>query len=115
MTRIVALVLGVLVVLASAPAWADSNARESTWEQAGYGAGSFLGSLVYTPVKGVFCILGGIGSGAAFVAGGTDAAAKVAGSACGGTWLITPSVLKGKEELRFIGEAPRRDPPPQTQ
>ena len=35
--------------------------------------------------------------------GGTETAGKVASTACGGTWAITPDVLKGKERVRFVG------------
>jgi hypothetical protein len=40
--------------------------------------------------------------------GGTDTAGKVATAACGGTWLITPDTLKGKERVRFIGGEQKR-------
>ena len=36
--------------------------------------------------------------------GGPDTAGKVATTACGGTWVITPSTLKGKEQVRFLGQ-----------
>jgi len=28
----------------------------------------------------------------------------VATAACGGTWVITPSTLKGQEQIRFVGQ-----------
>lgn len=37
------------------------------------------------------------------VAYGTATAGKVASTACGGTWAITPAALKGKERVRFAG------------
>src|SRR5437870_3267808 len=44
------------------PSWADSTSGSSTPAQVGYGAGSFLGTLLYTPAKASFCLLGAIGS-----------------------------------------------------
>jgi hypothetical protein len=100
MKRGVALVGGIGIVLAAAvsPAHADSTAQEVA-----YGTGSVFSTLLYAPVKGSFCILGGITSGFTLPFGGTETAGKVATTACGGTWAITPDVLKGKERVRFVG------------
>jgi hypothetical protein len=97
----------------SAVVWAEPATGESTPQQVAYGAGSVLGTLVYSPVKGAFCILGGVSSGFAFLVGGAEAAAKVAGATCRGTWVITPNVLKGQERVRFVGDTPRypEEPP----
>jgi hypothetical protein len=85
-------------VSAVAPASADSDAQD-----AAYGAGSVFSTLVYAPVKGAVCILGGVSAGFSLPFAGPDTAGKIAGRACGGTWAITPSVLKGKEPVRFVG------------
>jgi hypothetical protein len=74
--------------------------------EVGYGVGSALGTLVYVPFKGVFCILGGLGSLVTFPFS-TEAAGKVARASCGGTWVITPAVVRGEEPVQFVGE-PRR-------
>ena len=97
-----------LVVLAlvsqAVPSWAGSASEESTLEQAGYGAGSALGTLVYVPFKATFCILGGIG--AAFTAiASPPTAGKVVDASCGGTWIITPDAVKGDEPVQFVGRA----------
>lgn len=75
----------------------------STSQQVGYGAGSVLGTLVYSPVKASFCILGSVASGFTAFAS-PPKAVKVAGASCGGTWMITPDVLKGRERVKFVGE-----------
>ena len=31
------------------------------------------------------------------------AAEKVASTACGGTWMVTPGALKGREPIHFVG------------
>jgi hypothetical protein len=100
MKRSLALVGGIGLVLAAAasPAHADSTAQDVA-----YGTGSVFSTLVYAPVKGSFCILGGITSGFTLPFGGTETAGKVATTACGGTWAITPNALKGKERVHFVG------------
>jgi hypothetical protein len=98
--------LGVLltvVLLLASVSFADrADAAESAASEAGYGAGSFFTTLLYTPVKTSFCILGGITS-VFTLPFGTDTAGDVATTACGGTWLITPDTLRGKEKVRFLG------------
>jgi hypothetical protein len=99
MVRIVTLLLGLALLAQSAAA----QAQESGPEQVAYGAGSFLGTLVYTPIKGSFCILGAIAAGFAFPVAGSDGASDIAGTTCKGTWVITPSALQGREDVRFVG------------
>lgn len=97
--RLLGVVLVVLVTLVpTSPAAADTTAQE-----VGYGTGSVLTTLVYAPFKATFCILGAITSGFTLPFGGPQTAGKVATAACGGTWAITPSVLKGQERVRFVG------------
>jgi len=100
MNRSLALVGGIGLVLAAtvSPAHAGSTAQDVA-----YGTGSVFSTLLYAPVKGSFRILGGITSGFTLPFGGTDTAGKVATTACGGTWAITPDALKGKERVRFVG------------
>jgi len=106
MRRIVAVVLWVVMVSQSSVAWAGSSGDESALEQIGYGTGSVLGSAVYFPFKASFCILGGIGSGFTLIFAGAKTANRVASAACRGTWAITPDVVKGKEQVQFVGDLP---------
>lgn len=103
-TTIFALAASLAVACWTAPARADSAAQDVA-----YGAGSVLGTAVYAPFKATFCILGGITSGFTFPFAGADSAGKVATAGCGGTWAITPGVLKGREHVKFVGGQP---PPP---
>jgi hypothetical protein len=64
-------------------------------------------TLLYAPLKTSFCVLGGVTSALTLPFGGTETAGKVATAACGGTWLITPATLKGREQVHFIGEQKR--------
>ena len=69
----------------------------------GYGAGSVFGTMLYAPFKTSFCVVGAVTSGLTLPFGGTQTAGKVATAACAGTWAITPAVLKGQEQVRFVG------------
>jgi len=110
---IVALAASLAVVGSAAPVAADSAAQDVA-----YGAGSVLGTAVYAPFKATFCILGGITSGFAFPFAGADTAGRVATAGCGGTWAITPAVLKGQEHVKFVGgqqSAQQAPPAPHAQ
>jgi len=100
-----ALGLGLLLVGQSAVSWSAPASEESTPKQVAYGAGSVLGTLVYSPFKASFCILGAIGSGLAFPFG-AKRAERVVGTSCRGTWVITPNNLKGHERIEFLGHPP---------
>jgi hypothetical protein len=100
MKRGLALLGGIGLVLATSVSQAQAD---STGQDVAYGTGSVLTTLVYAPVKASFCILGGITSGFTLPFAGPETAGKVATTACGGTWAITPDALKGKEQVRFVG------------
>jgi hypothetical protein len=51
-------------------------ANDNPFAQAGYGAGSVLGRIVYAPFKATFCILGAIGSGVTLAAAGPGQARR---------------------------------------
>ena len=102
-----ALGLATAVLVAGLPAAAVA---ESPSQEVAYGVGSVTTTLVYAPIKASFCILGAVTSGFTLPFGGPRTAEKVASAACGGTWAVTPAVLKGREPVRFVGggEAPGR-------
>ena len=90
--------LGLLGFTAAVPAHAESASQEVA-----YGAGSVFGTLLYAPFKTSFCVVGAVTSGLALPFGGPQTTERVATAACGGTWAITPDVLKGRERVRFVG------------
>src|SRR4026207_2526257 len=98
MKRILAVVGGIGLVRSAgvSQAHADSIAQDVA-----YGTGSVFSTLLYAPVKGSFCILGGITSGFTLPFGGTATAGKVATAACGGAWAITPHPPHGQERRRL--------------
>ncbi len=77
-------------------------ARADDGAEVARGAGSAFGTLVYTPVKTSFCILGAIGAGFTYMAD-SKTAGKVARGSCGGSWVITPDNVGGKEPVHFVG------------
>jgi len=104
MREIVALLLVLTLLGQSGPAWAQAASADSGARRALYGAGSVLGTVVYTPFKGLLCVMGGAASGLQFLASGARATRAMATASCGGTWVVTPDVLKGRAPLTFVAE-----------
>ena len=100
MRYIAALFVVTTLVGSSAPGWADS---ESTFVQVGSAAGSAFGTMIYAPIKATFCILGGIGSGVTAIFS-PPTAGKVAMATCGGSWTVTPDMMRGREGPKFVGD-----------
>jgi hypothetical protein len=100
MRYLLVLFLALALMGSSSSSWASSA---STAAEVASSAGSALGTLVYAPVKATFCILGGIGSGFTAIAS-PPTAGKVAMAACGGSWIVTPNVIRGRETLKFVGD-----------
>lgn len=98
-----ALVLTLCLLASTSMMAASAEATDSAADEAAYGAGSVLGTVLYAPLKTSFCVVGAVTSGLTLPFGGMPTAEKVASAACGGTWAITPDVLKRKESLRFVG------------
>lgn len=94
------------MALAGAPvtAMAGETAADTSRE-GGLGAAAALSSLIYAPIKLVYAT-GGLligGFAWAFTAGDTQVAEKVFTRSVRGTYVITPEILTGEEELVFIG------------
>ena len=92
------------------------NAKaEGTWSNMGYGAGSILASCVYSPAKVVYALVGGITGGMAFLVtcGNQDVAQKIWIPSLRGTYVITPEMLKGKEQVQFVGQPETKTHQPQ--
>ncbi|PYM90712.1 MAG: hypothetical protein DME04_21950 [Candidatus Rokuibacteriota bacterium] len=109
MRYVCAVALAMALIGHSVPGWAGSSSSSGTLgQQAGYGAGSALGTIVYAPFKASFCILGGVGSAVTAIVS-RPTAGKMVTASCGGTWIISPDVLQGHEKVHFVGEsAPER-------
>jgi hypothetical protein len=102
-------------------------ARAEPVEDAGWGVLTVLADLVYMPVKTTYAVLGGITGGLAYActAGDFDTANNVWQTSLGGTYVLTPSMIRGEEPITFAGsttssaapsavaDAPATDPVPQ--
>jgi len=63
--------------------------------------------VLYTPLKGLLCVIGGgAGGAAAFLSSGAQAARTVVNASCKGTGLITPEILTGERPLELVREQP---------
>jgi len=88
---------------------------EGTMSNVGYGAGSVLASCVYSPAKLVYAGVGGLTGGIGFLltGGNQDVAKKIWTPSVRGTYVITPEMLKGKEQVQFIGQSETKTYQPQ--
>jgi hypothetical protein len=59
--------------------------------------------MIYAPIKATFCILGGVGSGLTAIFS-PPTAGKVAMATCGGSWTVTPDMMRGRESPQFVGD-----------
>jgi len=92
------------LIAAPATSFAEGKGKE-TGKEGGLGAAAAVSSLVYGPVKLLYAT-GGLVIGAfawAFTAGDSDVAQTVFTRSLRGTYVITPDILTGDEELVFIG------------
>ena len=102
-----AITCGVLAVAVSAsPATAAGNELA---QEGGTGALAALATLVYGPVKIVYAtgglIFGGLAYG--FSGGNTDVLNAVLTPTVRGDYVVTPSALRGDDDLRFLGQDPQ--------
>lgn len=102
--RVLIALLVVGLVGAPSASFAGETAKE-TGREGGLGAAAALSSLIYGPIKLVYAT-GGLVVGAfawAFTAGDTEVASKVFTRSLRGTYVITPDILTGEQDLVFIG------------
>ena len=98
--KMVVVAATVAATVASAPA-----ARAEFLEDAGWGSLTVLSNIGYMPVKMLYSGLGGLTGGLAFglTGGDTDVASKVWVPSMGGTYALTPEMLRGEKEIAFVG------------
>ena len=92
----------VAALLASArPALAE----EGFFEKAGIGLGTALVNVLYIPAKFTYATVGGLIGGFAWLLslGDTDTAMGVWEPTMGGSYIVTPNMLRGREPIEFTG------------
>lgn len=92
-------------ILGSSPARAASESGSSEFFD---GFASWLLSIPYGAFKLGFGIFGGLAGGATygFAGADADAGAKVWDPSLGGSWIIEPDIIRGREKLQFVGVPP---------
>ncbi len=75
------------------------------WGDAGWGVLAVVANVVYMPVKIVYAGLGTLTGGLAYLltVGDTETANKVWSPSIGGSYVVTPSMLRGDEPVLFNG------------
>ena len=103
-TRAALAALILALTLAPAAAQAESKRNEAL-----YGAGSALASLVYGPAKICYALGGSVVAGLAYLwsAGDSDVVQPILNASLRGDYVITPAQLRREEPIEFIGR--RRD------
>lgn len=110
------LALGLAVWIVTQPAAAEDGGKQLAAE-GGIGIAAALTTMVYGPLKVVYSLVGSMAAGFAwaFSGGDSEVARTVVTRAVAGTYVLTPAMLKGQEEIEFVGRSPRyresADPP----
>jgi hypothetical protein len=96
------IVAAVLFVAGPARA-ADGYGSQFAWGMAAIGA-----NVLYIPTKLVYAGLGGLTGGLGYLLtlGNRDALNTVLGPSVGGTYVLTPEMLRGEQPILFSGESP---------
>ncbi len=78
----------------------------------GLGLGAVLIDIVYMPTKVVYATLGGLTGSFAFVltGGRMDIASSIWRPSLGGTYVVTPAMLRGDEPINFSGGGDDNEP-----
>ena len=100
-TRLVAASLSLVILLHAGPAAAE----DSFIENAGIGLGTALVNVLYIPAKFTYATVGGLIGGFAWLLslGDTDTAMGVWEPTMGGSYIVTPAMLRGDEPVEFSG------------
>jgi hypothetical protein len=93
-----------VALLAATPAHAEEE-ESDFWSSMGLGVGAAFSNVVYIPAKVIYASLGGLVGGLAYVLtiGSTETAMDIWEPSMGGTYVLTPKILKGEEPLHFNG------------
>ncbi len=91
------------------PAAAPSS--NSTWSDAGYGSLAVLTNIFYMPAKVVYGTLGLLTGSLAYLltVGDSDAAMTIWDPSLGGTYVVTPAMLRGDDPVLFSGPSHSKD------
>ena len=100
-----------LMVAAAAVAVTLSMPQSARAEEypgsAGWGILAVFANIGYMPVKTVYAALGGLTGSLAYVCtgGSYDTASYIWAMSLGGTYVLTPSMIRGEDPIAFAGGA----------
>lgn len=101
------IVTGLIVALLSVsqPCRADESDGGSYGSDAGYGLLAVVTNVLYMPFKVVYAGLGAVTGGLAYVLtiGNADVAEAIWSPSLGGTYVVTPAMLRGEQEFLVNG------------
>jgi hypothetical protein len=97
------------------PPPSEERTEEQAAQDFGYGVGSILASVLYSPFKLTYAGLGLVTGGLGYVLSGGrgEVANSIIYPAVQGHYVITPEILKGEESVIFIGPPPLDEPQPE--
>lgn len=89
----------------SPPEDAVADGDSTYWTDIGYGTLCVITNVFYMPVKVVYALLGLPVGGLGYVltAGNSQVSDEIWGQSLGGDYVVTPSMLAGKEAIHFNG------------
>jgi hypothetical protein len=87
-------------------------AQDGYGSQFGWGMAAIGANLFYIPGKLIYAALGGFTGGMGYLlsAGNLEAAQKIWSPTVGGTYILTPGMLRGSETIYFAGESHESSP-----
>lgn len=96
----------IVVVLVACALAGPAQAKEGYGNEAGWGFAAVLANLLYIPAKLVYATLGGVTGGLGYIltVGNSDVAEKIMAPSVGGTYVLTPGMLRGEQPIFFSGE-----------
>jgi hypothetical protein len=111
--------LGLFIAVTFTPLYAqttdtpDRPSEPPAAGELGYGVGSVLANIFYMPAKVTYAGLGLLtgGLGYVFSGGRPEVANNIIYPSVTGNYVVTPSHLKGREPLYFVGAPPAETAP----
>lgn len=99
-------VAALVLLLVCGPISGSARAAEGYQQDVLWGMAAVGASLLYSPAKVVYATLGGIVGGMTYLctAGNVEVAQRVWSTSLGGTYVLTPAMLRGEQSILFAGE-----------
>ena len=102
--------VGVMVCLLSRVALAETK-DTNYWSDAGYGTLAVMANVFYMPTKVVYATLGTVTGALAYIltVGNADIAQGIWSPSVGGSYVVTPAMVRGDEPILFNGTSFSKD------